>query len=505
MADRKLINPLIVTGIADAVRAKGKTTEPIKVADLPDAIMNLPEGGGVGEDTSALLDAIGVESREDTGMANGLAIALTDSATEQMWSGERSVADGAPIKDGVAFVSALKGKTMKVNQMIEPSIGTYTHNGVTFVRDGIRIVANGTTTESGNAFYSRGLSLIRNHKYIYVGCNTNASATTYNSYITGNMTPMTSYGGVFVADGDYIFVTRIMNGYVANNVVFTPQLFDLTEMGMESITSLNEFANAFGYASIADLPYIPYQEPNLQSFAPKAVVSKKDGVELGRLDIDLTTIVDADGNQLFPDGELRSAGSVADVVDYANNVAVRGKKMIGRVDMGELSWSLYNGVFYANLNIKADRLTTDTGKPSLLNCAKYTSVNTRTSMSCNSGEMYEYAHNSNPKRIVVCDTSYATASAFKSAMQGVYLEFELATPIDGEAPITKAWYPVQNNGVEEAITDSIVPMNAEIRYRVDTESLLTQSASLLRYSNEVTGANDSSLGNAVKTLTDSYK
>lgn len=93
----------------------------------------------------------------------------------------------------------------------------------------------------------------------------------------------------------------------------------------------------------------------------------------------------------------------------------------------------------------------------------------------------------------------------KTALQGVYLDYELATPIEGEAPLTKSFYPVQSNGSEEAITDNIVPFNGDIRYRVDTESLLTQSASLLRYSNEVTGANDSSLGNAVKTLTDSYK
>lgn len=421
--DRVLINPLIVTGIADAVRAKGKTTEPIKVADLPDAIMNLPEGGGVGEDTSALLDAIGVESREDTGMANGLAIALTDAPLESSWSGERSVADGAPIKDGVAFVSTLKGKTIKIAERHPrlPDTPLTTENGVSWrVVDGVVYVSAPTgATAQTNIMQETIASVGVDHKWLICGCPKGGSLSTFAVNVMG----YNDFGdGAIFSYGVYTGLCRIRiykGAVIPNEIAFKVNLVDLTINGLESISTPTEFANYLGYKSINDVPILPYSlTPNLQSFAPNAVVSKKDGVELGRLPFDLTTIVDAQGNQLFPEGELRSAGSVCDMVDYANNVAV---KRIG-----------------------------DT---------------------------------------IGADGNYVA----------------LAEPIIAPIDPTKAWYPVQSNGSEEAITDNIVPMNAEIRYRVDTESLLTQSASLLRYSNEVTGANDSSLGNAVKTLTDSYK
>ena len=41
-----VIDSSTLTSIADAVRTKGGTTEPIVVSDIPTAITNLPSGGG---------------------------------------------------------------------------------------------------------------------------------------------------------------------------------------------------------------------------------------------------------------------------------------------------------------------------------------------------------------------------------------------------------------------------------------------------------------------------
>ena len=44
-----LIEDTTLTAIGDAVRTKGNTSDLIKVSELPNAIINLPSGGG-GED-----------------------------------------------------------------------------------------------------------------------------------------------------------------------------------------------------------------------------------------------------------------------------------------------------------------------------------------------------------------------------------------------------------------------------------------------------------------------
>ena len=41
-----VIDSSTLTSIADAVRTKGGTTDPIVVSDIPTAITNLPSGGG---------------------------------------------------------------------------------------------------------------------------------------------------------------------------------------------------------------------------------------------------------------------------------------------------------------------------------------------------------------------------------------------------------------------------------------------------------------------------
>lgn len=458
--DRKLINPLIVTGIADAVRAKGKTTEPIKVADLPDAIMNLPEGGGVGEDTSALLDAIGVESREDTGMANGLAIALTDAPLESSWSGERTTADGMPIKDGVAFVERLKGLTIKDGENLQ----SFAPNAV--VSKGRNLWdeewENGVLNADGNP--SRSYYYIIPKNYISVLPN----STICISFPEGLSARIYFYdrNKAFVSRTDALNKTKWIT-QIASGVYYIKFHYNVNTYNHNICINKSDSM---------DGTYTPYIAPS-------------------RLDFDLTTIVDAQGNQLFPDGELRSAGSVCDMVDYANNVAykriggdeIHFSTMVAESDM----WRVYLTGFseaksYGELN-SLFGYTTKYSYNDVKNIDKTIAIS------------------SHGQYLLVHDSAITDVTAMRTKLSGVMLYYELAEPIIAPIGTTKAWYPVQNNGSEEAITDTIVPMNAEIRYRVDTESLLTQSASLLRYSNEVTGAENTSLGDAVKTLTDSYK
>lgn len=115
--DRVLINPSIVSGIADAVREKTKTSEPIMVSELPEAIRGIR--GGSGENVKEVVEAVsGVVSDDDVVLANGIAEGATDAPSEQTWSGERQTAGGVGVKDSVAFMDKVKGNTIKVEQSV---------------------------------------------------------------------------------------------------------------------------------------------------------------------------------------------------------------------------------------------------------------------------------------------------------------------------------------------------------------------------------------------------
>lgn len=76
-----------------------------------------------------------------------------------------------------------------------------------------------------------------------------------------------------------------------------------------------------------------------------------------------------------------------------------------------------------------------------------------------------YGTRANPNRIYFKDTSYATADAFKTAMSGVYLVYELATPTTETAD---SFTPIQYTGSTEAFTTSNdVPVGIDGKYYDD--------------------------------------
>ena len=133
----------------------------------------------------------------------------------------------------------------------------------------------------------------------------------------------------------------------------------------------------------------------------------------------------------------------------------------GIVDLGTLNWSLYNTVFHATLtgiahgksliNIVSDRYVTEDATSSVGSGASWNDKTVRG----NSGTS-EY--------IYIKDTSYSSASDFKTAMSGIYLVYELYTPT------TESATPYDNpqwcdaNGTEEYVSDCIVPIGHNTKY-----------------------------------------
>ena len=98
---------------------------------------------------------------------------------------------------------------------------------------------------------------------------------------------------------------------------------------------------------------------------------------------------------------------------------------VGRLDLGSLVWVFYNEkrcIFTSSSIANIKSLEDLTIVPNLY-VKGYTTVSSETMWTNKMISM------SRPTLIVICDTNYTTVEAFKNAMQGVYIYYELATPI----------------------------------------------------------------------------
>ena len=180
-------------------------------------------------------------------------------------------------------------------------------------------------------------------------------------------------------------------------------------------------------------------------------------------------------NNYFPEG-MRSAGSVRDEIRY--NVAEghwEAVQRVGVVDLGTLQWqySRTSGDMVVRLN--------SAKLPAKAMCSKYNYVaglgNATTDKTLVLGENYY--------NLCILDSEYNSAdsvAAFKNAMQGVMLNYELAEPII--APITEEInldYDCSDYGSEELISDGVsAPLVANIVYAPNALATLKQVPDILR-------------------------
>ena len=152
------------------------------------------------------------------------------------------------------------------------------------------------------------------------------------------------------------------------------------------------------------------------------------------ISLPITTIVDDNGNTLFPNG-LKSAGNVYDEI-----TSTKAIKRIGAVDLGTLNWSYLKpneyfpyGTFKTTI---PDIINVLLGKVTIFN-----GVNAKYVVNSYVGSIGEYSfidklcyrvfNNEFCGKIVcITDSSYTDANTFKAAMSGVMLYYELETPIE---------------------------------------------------------------------------
>ena len=315
-------------------------------------------------------------------------------------------------------VKNIGGKSIVFNQVVNLNNfrPNYTVNGVTFTKlDNGKFVANGTAT-GGDAYFSDSFIPIKGHVYLEKSCPKGGSAETYRSYITGSGVVMdTNYGSGVIAPINvdtrvYIVPLMVKSGATVNNLVVYPQIYDLTAMfgsGNEP-TSVEEFEKIFPAA------YYPYNAGEIVSAG-------------------VTEVAVGDTTHTIPEtikslpGYGWSAGTAKNWVDYENK---RYVQCVSSVDLGTLAW-LYRPEqqrFYAIADSITGKFSESFGIVPNIIVAKYDTV-CFNDITTKIDNMKASAVKTANDFISIRNTAYTDATAFKQAMSGVMLYYELATPI----------------------------------------------------------------------------
>ena len=178
------------------------------------------------------------------------------------------------------------------------------------------------------------------------------------------------------------------------------------------------------------------------------------------------SIVDGQGNLLFPDASMHSAG---DAYDEANGN--KASKRILDVDMGMLSYSRYSvaeGTLF-RFKINDAKSFSASSIPNVI-IPKYTPVKqsyrANKTISANSVGYLD-----------IIDNDYTSAADFKAAMQGVHLYIELAEPIEIDISEQNLAYQVDGGGTEQLLpentsTPTTAPTRFDVNYGLDAMATL---------------------------------
>lgn len=117
-------------------------------------------------------------------------------------------------------------------------------------------------------------------------------------------------------------------------------------------------------------------------------------------------------SKYFPDG-MRSAGSAYDEINFLSQKAI---KRIGVVDMGTMDWGSNSGTYPTNSFYSVDFHDAKGDTRNIISNGKFNNIY------ANDGGMII--------AITESDEKYDSNAAFKAAMSGVMLYYELATPVE---------------------------------------------------------------------------
>ena len=182
-------------------------------------------------------------------------------------------------------------------------------------------------------------------------------------------------------------------------------------------------------------------------------------------DRELRGIFKLDGNnKIYCDGDVMHSGGGTDV-------------KYGIVDLGTLEW--YKTTIGSD-DVFGVAFTTHSHDSSTINiiCSKYVANN---NVYSSVGKVEKTIMNNYAGSVLgVYDTGYADAEAFKTAMSGVYLVYELATPTTASTDPFTTPQIVSNWGTEQFVDtrDVAIPVGHNTTYPVDLKAKLETAPNL---------------------------
>ncbi len=316
-------------------------------------------------------------------------------------------------------VKNIGGRSIVWNQIFEAYSGT--NNGVTVATE-----SDGTITLNGTAessyIYFKPLSPAQNKvgKYILklLILNNPDSVTMryayFNRIITTPAVDKGTASALVNQTATDIELQKVagISGFavdtVFNDVKIKIQIFDLTQM----FGAGNEPASVEEFEKMFPADYYPYN-------AGEIISAGTEEVPVGD-----TTHQIPEAIKALP-GYGWSAGTAKNYVDYENK---RYVQCVDSVDLGTLPWEKGESVSFKTHHLAGQKLTKSYGIAPNFICPRYSTKTQNESWGKTSITGISATSNVGGY-IYVNDTSYTDAAAFKQAMQGVILYYELANPI----------------------------------------------------------------------------
>ena len=329
---------------------------------------------------------------------------------------ETAYAKTVPTGAKLMSVKSVGGRSIVWNQLVKPVPAVVTGAGVkaTFSDDGI-ITLNGTATTTGSAVSVQSVKNQKGHKYLMIASPLSGvygkdqlqfSSQSYGQDSTGHGTIITNES----SNEKWYYTLYVYEGVTYDNVKLQPQIYDLTAM----FGSGNEPTTVEEFEKIFPADYYPYN-------AGEVVRTGVTEVAVGDTAYPIPEAIKA-----LP-GYGWSAGTARNYVDYENK---RYVQCVQSVDLGTLSWVAGVGgkVSFQTSQVTGQKLTKNYSVPPNIICSKY-STKTQNELWGHINVTGITADANTDGYIDVNDTSYTDATAFKQAMQGVILYYELANPI----------------------------------------------------------------------------
>lgn len=316
-------------------------------------------------------------------------------------------------------VKNIGGRSIIFNQNFQPR--KEINNGITATADSDgTITLNGTTTASYINFrdvtpeqnkigkYAFKLLILNNPDSISMKFGFLNRSNSTPAITSGSSTAIYNQTQHEISLGKATGASGFAVGTVFNDVKIKIQVFDLTQM----FGAGNEPASVEEFEKMFPADYYPYNTGEIIS-AGTEEVSVGD-----------TTHQIPEAIKALP-GYGWSAGTAKNYVDYENK---RYVQCVSSVDLGTLDWTSGESVSFKTHHLAGQKLTKSYGIAPNFICPRYSTKTQNESWGKTNITGISATSNVNGY-IYVNDTSYTDAAAFKQAMSGVMLYYELESPI----------------------------------------------------------------------------